>query len=217
VHIYYGTFLDYTLGKNHAGLASGRLPWSICPVLSAVAAGGAKIHKQINILSADRSLQGKFHWHLVLGRHRFFLSREPTEPSRHYPQIFVSSAALIANQSSIQTGIAAERLKALQEMWALRHRITPPKGHPWVHVQRVRCQECSGRAGLPSLVTEFGCLTLSLDHRGKILSSMCVIVDTWFIADTKTAGLLLLDQPSFLALMVSNSMAMLFDFKSVAV
>lgn len=91
----------------------------------------AKIHKQINILSADRSLQGNFRvglwfWDDIA----FFLSREPTELAGHYPQIFASSAAPIANQSSIQTGIAAERLKALQEMWALRHRILPRKRHP---------------------------------------------------------------------------------------
>lgn len=91
----------------------------------------AKIHKQINILSADRSLHGKFRvgvwfWDDIA----FFLSRDPTELARHYPQMFATSAAPMAGQGSIQTGIATERLKALQEMWALRHRILPAKRHP---------------------------------------------------------------------------------------
>ena len=91
----------------------------------------AKIHKQISILSAKRALEGKFRvgiwfWDDIA----FFLSREPTELARHYPQIFVSSAAPIASQSSIHTGVASERLKAFQEMWALRHLIVPPRWPP---------------------------------------------------------------------------------------
>ncbi len=91
----------------------------------------AKIHKQINILSDRRSRQGKFRvgiwfWDDIA----FFLSRDPTELARHYPQMFASTAAPTSSQGSMQTVIVSQRLKALQEMWALRHRISPPKRHP---------------------------------------------------------------------------------------
>jgi hypothetical protein len=91
----------------------------------------AKIHKQINLLSVDRSRHGKFRvgiwfWDDIA----FFLSREPAELSRHYPDFFSNSSALIANHSAVQNGIAADRIKALKELWALRHRILPPKRHP---------------------------------------------------------------------------------------
>jgi hypothetical protein len=91
----------------------------------------ARIHKQVNKLSEDRFRRGKFRvgiwfWDDIA----FFLSRDPTELARHFPQMFTSAAVPSAGQNSVQTGIASQQLKALQEMWALRHRIFPPKRHP---------------------------------------------------------------------------------------
>lgn len=91
----------------------------------------ARTHKQVNLLSHERSRQNKFRvgiwfWEDIA----FFLSRDLSELARHYPEMFTSSAAPMASQSSMQIGIAGQQLNALQEMWALRHRMVPPKRYP---------------------------------------------------------------------------------------
>jgi hypothetical protein len=91
----------------------------------------AKLHKQISMLSDNRAREYKFRvgiwfWEDI----EFFMSRHSVELERHYPDLFTSSSSPTALLDSIQTDVANQRLKALQEMWALRHRILPPKRFP---------------------------------------------------------------------------------------
>lgn len=91
----------------------------------------AVLHKQISKLSDNRARECKFRvgiwfWEDIA----FFMSRHSVELERHYPDLFTSSSSPTARLDSIQTDIANQRLKALQDMWALRHRILPPKRFP---------------------------------------------------------------------------------------
>jgi hypothetical protein len=90
----------------------------------------ARLHKQVNKLSYERSRNNKFRvgiwfWEDVA----FFLSRDPTELARHYPQMFASTTTTIASLDGIQIDITRRRVEALNEMWALRHRIVPRRRH----------------------------------------------------------------------------------------
>lgn len=91
----------------------------------------APLQKLVYDLSAKRAASGKFRlgiwfWEDI----SFFLSRDPIELARHYPQLFGSSSHPVAPVAGVATQLLQRQVKAYEELWVFHHRCLPERNSP---------------------------------------------------------------------------------------
>jgi hypothetical protein len=57
-------------------------------------------------------------------------SRDPVELAVNYPQLLTSTTGTMASLDGVRADVVRRRVEVLNELWALRHRVLPPKRHP---------------------------------------------------------------------------------------
>ncbi len=123
--------IDFKTIKNEIAKAEQFSPALNSYIIAVTLSRDAKVQKQVNQLSAQRSAAKKFRvgiwfWEDV----EFFLSRDPNELARHYPQMFAAITAPMARRDGTQNDVARRCVEALNELWAFRHRFVPRMRHP---------------------------------------------------------------------------------------